>query len=184
MIEQLQSRLSRYGILAHIVGLWYGPKFTRHKLVVISGGLPLPKIINAGGSLIADNVQLYSGCRIEIGKGATLTIGNGTYLNRNTTVICHQSVSIGNDCKIAWNVNIMDTDQHPIHGRVMRNSAVVIDDHVWIGANAIILKGVHIGSYAVIAAGAVVTKDVPSNAVVGGNPAVVLKKYEEKPKGE
>jgi acetyltransferase-like isoleucine patch superfamily enzyme len=60
----------------------------------------------------------------------------------------------------------------------LRTLPVIISDNVWIGMNAIILKGVTIGENSVVAAGAVVTKSVPANVVVAGNPAVVTKELE------
>jgi acetyltransferase-like isoleucine patch superfamily enzyme len=83
-------------------------------------------------------------------------------------------VTIGRDCKIARDVIIMDTDQHELPGQGLLVSPVVIEDRAWIGARAIILKGVTVGHDAIIAAGAVVTRDVPARAVVGGVPAKVL----------
>lgn len=69
---------------------------------------------------------------------------------------------------ISWDVIIMDTDQHSIHGNLPVAKPVQIGDRVWIGCRVIILKGVTIGDDAVTAAGATVTKDVPAGAVVAG----------------
>jgi acetyltransferase-like isoleucine patch superfamily enzyme len=83
-------------------------------------------------------------------------------------------VTIGRDCRIARDVIIMDTDQHEVPGHALLIEPVEIEDRVWIGARAIVLKGVRIGHDSVIAAGAVVTSDVPPRTVVGGVPARVL----------
>jgi RNA polymerase sigma-70 factor (ECF subfamily) len=74
-----------------------------------------------------------------------IRIGDGTYLNRNTEIVAARSVTIGRDCQIGRDVLIMDTDQHAMPGREMVIDPVVIEDRVWIGARAIILKGVRIG---------------------------------------
>ncbi|MBI2427228.1 MAG: acyltransferase [Ignavibacteriales bacterium] len=124
--------------------------------------------------MYAENCQFYEGVRLEIGKGAVLRIGNGTYLNRNTLIVAETSIVIGKNCRIAWDVVIMDSDLHPIPGKVMEIKPVVLEDDVWIGCRSIILKGVHIGSGAIIGAGSVVTKDVPANAIIGGVPAQVI----------
>ncbi len=134
----------------------------------------MPKVYNAGGEIHVENCQFYSGVRLEVGKGATLRIGNGTYLNRNTTVVANRHVEIGRDCKISWDVVIMDSDQHAYPETNRGEDAVVIENDVWIGCRCIILKGVRIGRGAIVAAGAVVTKNVPPFTVVGGVPAKQL----------
>jgi acetyltransferase-like isoleucine patch superfamily enzyme len=171
--QKIRARFSRHSVWEHIVGLWLSRKFTKHGIIVVSG-LPVPKVVNAGGELIAENCQFYAGVRFEIGKGAVVRIGNGTYLNRNTLVVSNKLIEIGRACRIAWDVIIMDTDHHSVEGSVLEDKPVIIEDDVWIGCRSIILKGVHIGKGAVIAAGSVVTKDVPSRAVVGGVPARTL----------
>ncbi len=174
-LDQLLGRFRRYTLVEHLLGLWVGRKFTHSGITVASGGFPLPKIINEGGEIFTENCQFYTGVRLEVGPGAVLRIGKGTYLNRNTLVVAHKSVDIGRQCMIAWDVVIMDTDQHDVPGLDNRNLPVVIGDHVWIGCRAIILKGVRIGTGAIVAAGSVVTKDVPPYSVVGGVPARVLR---------
>lgn len=89
-------------------------------------------------------------------------------------MIAQTKVEIGNSCKIAWDVIIMDSDLHPIEGKVLENKPVIIEDHVWIGCRAIILKGVRIGKGAIIAAGSVVTKDIPAYTIAVGVPARVI----------
>ena len=172
--RRIRGRMKKFTVGEHLLGLWIGRRFARHGILVASGGRPLPKVTNRGGQLICANNQFYSGVRLEIGPGAVLTIGNGTYLNRNTVIVANKSVEIGNDCRISWDVVIMDSDQHEIPGKESGDQPVVIGADVWIGCRAIILKGVHIGRGAIVAAGSVVTKDVPPYSVVGGVPAKVI----------
>ncbi len=106
---------------------------------------------------------------------ASLTIGNKTYIGDRTEIHAGQSVSIGSGTVIAWDVCIMDRDYHKLESDKEVYKPVKIGDHVWIGCRALILKGVTIGDGAVIAAGSVVTHDVPPAALVGGNPARVIK---------
>ncbi len=121
------------------------------------------------------NCHFYSGVRFEVGKQAILRIGKGTYLNRNTVVIANKLVDIGRDCRVSWDVVIMDSDLHAIPGEEYSPKPVIIEDNVWIGCRCIILKGVRIGTGAIIAAGAVVTKDIPPHTVSGGVPAKVIR---------
>jgi acetyltransferase-like isoleucine patch superfamily enzyme len=173
-LYRTRKRLKKFSIIEHAAGLWFSRKFTRHGIIVVSGGWPLPSVLNHGGTLNAENCQFYSGVRIEIGKGALLSIGNGTYINRNTTLVAEERLHIGKDCMISWNVSILDTDMHKIDSSKNISAPVMIGDKVWIGCGATILKGVDIGEKAVIAAGSVVTKDVPPYTIVGGNPAKVI----------
>jgi acetyltransferase-like isoleucine patch superfamily enzyme len=119
--------------------------------------------------VIGDNVGI-SACSLR--AGVSITIGN--------------NVNIGADCLI------IDTDAHP-HDYMKRrrnytmevdltkylteipSAPIVIEDDVWIGARCQILKGVHIGARSIIAAGSIVTKDIPADCVAGGVPAKVLK---------
>lgn len=90
---------------------------------------------------------------------------------------------IGNDVIIAQNVVFSGLNhgyldvQRPIKDQACTTAEIVVEDEVWIGANAVITAGVRIGRHAVVAGGSVVTKDVPPYTVVGGNPARPLKQY-------
>jgi acetyltransferase-like isoleucine patch superfamily enzyme len=178
-IKRIRERFEKYSIWEHLRGLWFSRKFDEHGIIVVSGGAPRPIILNRGGTIVAGSCQFYSGVRIEVGKGAKLRIGTGTYLNRNTFILTNASVDIGSYCRISWDVIIMDSDQHEIPGKPSGDKPVTIGGGSWIGCRSIILKGVHIGAGAIVAAGSVVTKDVPAYCVVGGVPAKVL--YEIQP---
>ena len=124
---------------------------------------------------LARNVRVYQGVGFYLdAPGASISIGAGTYLNRRTEITCKGNVAIGEDCAISWDVLITDTDYHQF-GDSNPVNPVKIGNHVWIGAKAIILKGVTIGDGAVVAAGSVVTKDVPGGALMAGNPATVVR---------
>lgn len=164
-------RLHKYPLKDYVAGFLFSRKFDRKGVIVYSDGRPYPKIIHKGGMLIAENCQFYSGVRMEIGENARLEIGNGTYLNRNTLIVCEEQIIIGENCKIAWDVIIMDTDLHPLNSEPIVNKPVFIENNVWIGCRAIILKGVTIGEGAIIAAGSVITKNIPPYTVWGGAPA-------------
>jgi len=106
-------------------------------------------------------------------QGGKLEIGSHVFLNQNVSITCLDSITIGDNVLIANNVVIVDHD-HAGSGFV--TGPVRIGSRVWIGANAVILKGVSIGDGAVIAAGAVVTHDVPAGTVAAGVPAVPIRK--------
>lgn len=108
-----------------------------------------------------------------------IVIGSNSRIGLHNTII--GPVQIGNKFNSAQGVVITalnhgfkDKDM-PIADQKVSLSPILIDNDVWIGANAVILPGVHIGSHSVIAAGAVVNSDVPSNVIVGGIPAKVIK---------
>ncbi len=119
------------------------------------------------------------GTKVMVSEGAHFEMGDHSYIHCNSTVTCFEHISIGRDCAISWNVNILDGNGHEltIEG-VPRPSPVpvAIGDNVWIGTGALVLPGVTIGSGAVVGAGSVVTKDVPNRAVVAGSPARVIGK--------
>ena len=127
-----------------------------------------------------------------------------TFINAGTNIISINEIEIGDDVTIGWNIYIYDHDSHSLDYRfrkddierqredfyanrnfifskdwsTVKSAPVKICNKVWIGFNAIILKGVTIGEGAIVAAGAVVTKDVPAWTVVAGNPATIVKKIE------
>ncbi len=121
---------------------------------------------------------MYEGASIVLLPGARLEIGDNTYINESL-IQCASTMKIGRDCAIAGDVLIQDTDFHPVldENGIEKPyiKPITIGNKVWVCAKATILKGVTIGDGAIIAAGAVVTKDVPARCLVGGNPARVIK---------
>ncbi len=171
VLRKAQRRIQSDGIVSHVLGLLIGLKFQKAGRLIVHGGWPLPAVDNKGGRIEIGNCGLFNGVRFECWQGATIRVGDGTYLNRGAEIVAAERVTIGRDCKIARDVIIMDTDQHELPGQGLLVAPVVIEDRVWIGARAITLKGVTVGHDAIIAAGAVVTKDVPPHTVVAGVPA-------------
>lgn len=118
------------------------------------------------------------GSYIQVGDNATLSVGN-SFINREVKIICNKNITIGDDCIIAMGTVIRDNDgaQHQILSPDYQNSKEIkIGNHVWIGENSFILKGVTIGDGAIVAAASVVTKDVPPRCIVAGNPAQIIRR--------
>jgi maltose O-acetyltransferase len=144
------------------------------------------KVIFAGKVIIGCNPSpsyFSTYAHIEArGKKSFVSIGDGTIINNNFCAIAeHTNITIGSNCFIGCNVEILDSDFHGLKVAERSQSKpewakpVNIQDNVFIGSNAKIMKGVTVGSGAVIANSAVVVKDVPEYAVVAGNPAKVIK---------
>lgn len=129
--------------------------------------------------------------------GGKIEIGKNCYIGEGTRIRSANSIKIGNEVIISDDVNIYDTDAHSLNYVLrhkefvevvilnnlikdakdvdIQSAPVVIEDHVWIGFNLAILKGVTMGKGAIIGAGSVVTKDVEPFTVVAGNPAKIIK---------
>ena len=107
---------------------------------------------------LGKNVVVNSGCRFQDQGG--ITIGNGALIGHNVVMAT------------------INHDEDPLKRGSMTFKPIIIEDNVWIGAQSTILQGVTIGYGAIVAAGAVVTKDVPPMTIVGGVPAKVIKKIQ------
>lgn len=137
-------------------------------------------LINNGELVVGSRVQILSrfgSSLLVVFPGGRLEIGDGTMLNFGADISATKSVKIGRDCLIGTHVIILDNDFHDLHERHRRPEPrpVLIGDRVWIGNRVTVLPGVTIGDDAIVGAGAVVTSDVPSRAIVAGNPARVIK---------
>jgi acetyltransferase-like isoleucine patch superfamily enzyme len=125
---------------------------------------------------LGDDVLLSHGVRLHLrAPGALIEIGDGSFVNHRSELVAHERVVLGSGCLLAWDVLLLDSDSHAVDGRP-HTAPVVLGDRVWVGCRATVLKGVTIGDGAVVAAGSVVVGDVPARALVGGNPARVLRR--------
>jgi acetyltransferase-like isoleucine patch superfamily enzyme len=143
---------------------------------------------------IGNDVSVYAGCSFAIGVNGRCSVGDFTLLN-GALVMAEEEITIGKHCLISWNVGLADSDFHPIEPALRIQDSIAlscyypdkpprptietrpihIGDNVWIGMNAVVLKGVTIGDNSIVAAGSIVTKDVPPNTIVAGNPARIVK---------
>jgi acetyltransferase-like isoleucine patch superfamily enzyme len=173
--------------------MWLGNKFYYEpmlrsrcysvgKRLKCDGDIPL--IIGGGKIIIGDNVFIGNHGAwfmvTNIHKEPMLRIGSNTTINCRTVISVESSVTIGKNCLIAEDVRLFDNSSHGIDYKDRKIterdvSPIIVEDDVWIGMQSIILKGVTIGKGSVIAAGSVVTKEVPAMTLVGGNPAKIIK---------
>jgi acetyltransferase-like isoleucine patch superfamily enzyme len=158
---------------------------------------------------VGDDFTAYYNCRLSAWGKGRLVIGDCCSFGSGTRIDCRESVTIGNHVLISWEVLISDFDPHPIdpeeraaemeHSNSLirprfsvresewaenyrprfTSKPIIVEDKVWIGARALIMKGVRVGYGSTVAAGAVVTKDVPPYSIVAGNPAKVVKRIKE-----
>jgi acetyltransferase-like isoleucine patch superfamily enzyme len=144
------------------------------------------------GLILGDRVTVYTWTEFNVEPTGLLEVGDDTTLV-GAVFMCAEHVRIGKRVTVSYNVTIADSDFHPRDPESRRRDAVanapfgdkslrpplvtrpvVIEDDVWIGIGAIILKGVRLGCGARVAAGAIVTADVPAGGAVAGNPARVV----------
>ncbi|MCF8780302.1 acyltransferase [Vibrio sp. IRLE0018] len=136
----------------------------------VLGYFPSPYLLSSYGYIEARNSK------------ALVSIGEGTHLNNNFTIISNDScIRIGRDCKIGPNFYVADSDFHSLtrmkgEREVVDSKPVLIGNDVFIGTDVKVLKGVKIGNGATVAAGSIVTSDVKEYTIVGGIPARVLKR--------
>ncbi len=130
------------------------------------------------GGADSNSMELIGyGSYIQVGKNAKLKIGN-SFINREVKIICNKDISIGDGCVIAMGAVIRDNDggNHQIlSDGYLNRKPIIIGDHVWVGENSMILKGVKVGEGSVIAASSLVTKDVPPHCMVAGVPARIVR---------
>ena len=148
----------------------------------------LPYLAGSGKIFIGHSVRLSGKSSISFGGSALgtpeLLIGDGTFIGHQCGFNVGRSVKIGKNCLLATRVLVYDQDGHPLDAEKRRSGdptpadailPVSIGDDVWIGFDSLILKGVTIGDRSVVAAKSVVTKDVPPDVVVAGNPARIVR---------
>ncbi len=138
------------------------------------------RVENRGRILIGARVRIRAvpwASELATTQDGTLEIGESTFINAGVSIFAGNHVRIGSHCEIGPGVLIMDNDFHIAQDPERRPPSQVINigDRVWIGARAILLKGVTIGDAATIGAGSVVTSDVPPQSVVAGVPARVIR---------
>lgn len=180
-----------------LIGIKYGRRLIVYNKVYVCG---------AGTIIIGDDLLFKSGdstnpiCRNIRGtlyvpfKDSKIVIGDRVGIS-SACLWAKERITIGNDVNIGGDCLIIDNDAHPhdymqrhmdcwksmdeeTYSKLVPTAPIVIEDDVWIGARCQILKGVHIGARSIIAAGSIVTKEIPSDCIAGGNPARVIRKIQ------
>lgn len=128
-----------------------------------------------------NNINFFVGNPIVIGKYSNIVLHNNSEIERGCTLIAKDKIEIGENSTLAYGVMVLTSaDPNGPHNRLSKlyppmKAPVIIGNDCWIGARSIILPGVTIGDCSVVAAGSVVTKNVPSNSLVAGVPAEIKK---------
>ena len=141
--------------------------------------LPWNKFYLGKDSTIEDFTTLNNGV-------GNMIIGDRTRIGLGNTLI--GPITIGNDVMLAQNITMSGLNHGyeditmSIHDQPVTTAPIIIEDECWIGANSVIVAGVTVGKHSIVAAGSIVTKDIPPYSIVGGNPARLLKHYNSKTK--
>lgn len=133
-----------------------------------------------GHITIGARTKLYPGVvfdfeAAEPGTVPEVSVGEFSHLGDRLEIHCATRVTIGRNVRISWDVLLLESDYHPSGDARAVSRPIVIEDDAWIGARATVLKGVRVGAGAIVAACAVVTRDVAPRTVVAGNPARVVR---------
>ena len=189
LLRRVRNRLSAYANLLRL--LIHGVRHGRH--CVVHGKLYI-KLFPSATVRIGDNFYFSSGAAVNAmcanRRGVFYATNHariiiGDHVGMSSTVLwAHESITVGNHVKIGGNSILIDTDAHNLDYLVRRgqytdwgvSKPIVIEDDVFIGANCLILKGVTIGARSIVAAGSVVTRSVPADCIVGGNPARIIRR--------
>ena len=115
---------------------------------------------------------------LQIDIGSKVCIGEHVFINHGLTMMSCGGIEIEDNVMIGPNVSLLTTNHDFKDHMVLLCGKILLKKNAWIGGRAIILPGITIGENAVVASGAVVTKDVPANTVVGGNPARIIRRLD------
>ena len=127
------------------------------------------------------------GGKASIGHGSKVSVrgdlkfGAGFNMTAESTIVCAKEITFGDDCLMAWEVLVMDTDEHPLYNkeneRINPDKPIVVGSHVWIGCKCVLLKGAKIPNDTVLAAGTLLKSAFTGEQqVIGGNPPSILKR--------
>lgn len=170
---------------------WYVQRFIRPQLDALGQHTHIigPRNLQLFGRGISIGDGLHMACdkdrNVRISawpskqSNAKISIGNYCLISPGVKIQAAQEIRIGHNCMLGAEASITDSDWHGVYNRVRPfgkcTYPTILHDNVWIGERAIIMKGVTIGENSIVGAGSIVTKDVPENTIVAGNPAKFIK---------
>lgn len=199
IIPKLKSKYYRFWnkLFFLLIGIKFGKKLQVFDKIYVKGYGKITigdNFVFTSGEAINPICRNIRGCFATTTKESQIIIGDNVGIS-SACIWAQKCIEIGNNVNIGGDCLIMDSDSHP-HDYMQRRrnfrqevgmdkyletipcSPIVIEDDVWIGARCQILKGVRIGARSIIAAGSIVTKDVPSDCIAAGVPAKVLRKIQ------
>lgn len=135
---------------------------------------------NAGTIIFSGTALIKYGAKIIVGEKGTLKLGNDIRLSSGSFIICYKHVEIGDNCRISWNSQIIDTDFHRVfdedRNHINPDKEIIIGNNCWIGNHSFVLKGTRLNDMVILASNSMVNKQfLESNVILAGNPAKVIK---------
>ena len=178
-------------LMMSLQGVKYGKNCSFHGIPIIakskSASIMLGNGVRIRSGVLTNLIGLYQRTIITAKGNGSVEIGDDVGMS-GVTIYARESIKIGAKCLIGANSKILDNDFHPVDadtrretpGQHIPSKPVVIGENVFIGCNALILKGTVLGDNCVVGAGAVVSGKFEDNCIIAGNPAKVIKKIEVK----
>ena len=181
-------------IRTYVIGKINGIRLRYVRLLMKAQGIKLGEDVYIGKRV---NIQVHDGGKLTIGKNvvildytnifiqsnAFIEIGDSTFISHHCELASSQNILIGKECAFAAYCTIIDTDKDytdyrtPMPLRKAKTSPIILQDNVWLAYKVTVLKGVQIGQNCVVAANAVVNKNIPAYTVAAGIPAKVIKHF-------
>lgn len=142
-------------------------------------------LIELNGTIIFKGKAFFGyGSKISVGEKGILNIGERYYITANSTIICFDSISFGDDVLFSWEILVMDTDFHPTINTLTDEKnynitkPIILGSNTWVGTRVILLKGTKVPPNTIIGAGSLLNKNykIEENCLLAGNPAFIKKK--------
>lgn len=167
----LRSVERRYSPVSYMLGALLPGRRVGAGPVAWVRGWPMPDLRAGLGRIELGHVGLYPGVRLHCRGKGRITIGDGTFLNRQARIFSGQGVRVGRNCMVSWQSVITD---HAGFDAAAPFVPVVLEEDVWIGSRVVILGGTVLGRGCVVAAGSVVQGEFPAGSIIAGKPAEVV----------
>jgi acetyltransferase-like isoleucine patch superfamily enzyme len=135
---------------------------------------------NKGTVLFHGRAVIKYGAKIVVGENGILKLGNNFRITSGSFIICYKSVEFGDDCRISWNTQIIDTDFHKVYDsnsvHMNPDKEIRIGNNCWIGNHCLVHKGTHLRDMVVLSSNSMINKDIPeSNIILAGSPASIIR---------